>query len=298
MSTPFSHFFNKINKIVPQEIEYLQGLKNIALMPKILYFRGKIPENRVKTVAIVGSRHNTRYGEEVTYKLAYELAKTGAVVISGLAYGVDSIAHRAALDAGGVTIGVLGTPIDKIYPVRHTSLAREIIEKGGVILSEYAPGAEIHPKTSFLERNRIIAGLADVVVVTEAAERSGSLNTATHALDQGKDLLAVPGDITSPMSHGCNKLIRAGAMPITGVEDVLDLLFPASKKSKKQGRQLIMGDTEEEMAILKKLAEGVNDGEAIIAEIGMSVSVFNQTITMLEIKGLVKSLGANKWMMV
>ncbi|MBQ6510689.1 DNA-processing protein DprA [Candidatus Saccharibacteria bacterium] len=297
MSTPFSHFFNKINKITPQGAEYLQGLENIALMPKMLYFRGKIPENRVKTVAIVGSRHNTRYGEEVTYKLAYELAKTGVVVISGLAYGVDSIAHRAALDAGGVTIGVLGTPIDKIYPVRHTSLAREIIESGGAILSEYAPGAEVFPRTSFLERNRIISGLADAVVVTEAAERSGSLNTATHALDQGKDLFVVPGNITSLMSQGCNKLIKAGAMPLTGVEDVLDVLFPAVKKSKKQ-RRLIMGDTEEEAAILAKIAEGMDDGEDIIASLGIAASMFNQTITMLEIKGVVKSLGANRWMLV
>ncbi len=297
MSILFSHFFTKINKITPQEEEYLQGLKNIALMPKILYFRGKIPENRVKTVAIVGSRRNTRYGEKVTYELAYELAKTGVVVISGLAYGVDSIAHRAALDAGGITIGVLGTPIDQIYPKRHTSLAAEIVEKGGAIISEYAPGAKVFPRTSFLERNRIISGLADVVVVTEAAERSGSLNTATHALDQGKDLFVVPGNITSLMSQGCNKLIKAGAMPLTWVEDVLDALFPAVKKSKKQ-RRLIMGDTEEETAILAKIAEGMDDGEDIIASLGMTASVFNQTITMLEIKGVVKSLGANRWMLV
>lgn len=296
MSIPFSHFFNKINKIVPQEVEYLQGLKNIALMPKILYFRGKIPENRVKTVAIVGSRRNTRYGEKVTYKLAYELAKTGVVVISGLAYGVDSIAHRAALDAGGITIGVLGTPIDQIYPKRHTSLAAEIVEKSGAIISEYAPGAKVFPRTSFLERNRIISGLADAVVVTEAAERSGSLNTATHALDQGKDLFVVPGNITSLMSQGCNKLIKAGAMPLTGVEDVLDALFPAVKQSKKQRRE-VLGDTEEEMAILMKIAEGIDDGEDIIANLGMTASVFNQTITMLEIKGMVKSLGANRWML-
>lgn len=298
MSILFSHFFTKINKIAPQEVEYLQGLENIALMPKILYFRGKIPENRVKTVAIVGSRRNTHYGEEITYKLAYDLAKNGTIIVSGLAYGVDSIAHRAALDAGGVTIGVLGTPIDQIYPVRHTSLAREIVEKGGAIISEYAPGAKVFPKTSFLERNRIISGLSDVVVVTEAAERSGSLNTAMHALDQGKDLFAVPGNITSLMSQGCNRLIKEGAMPCSGVDDVLDILFPVSKRVKKQKKQVICGDTEEETAVLAKIAEGVDDGEEIIASLGMTASVFNQTITMLEIKGVVKSLGANRWMLV
>jgi DNA processing protein len=135
------------------------------------------------------------------------------------------------------------------------------------------------------------------VVVTEAAERSGSLNTATHALDQGKDLFVVPGNITSLMSQGCNKLIKAGAMPLTWVEDVLDALFPAAKKFKKQRRE-VLGDTEEETAVLAKIAEGMDDGEDIIASLGMTASVFNQTITMLEIKGVVKSLGANRWMLV
>ena len=295
MSIPFSHFSYKINKIRPQEAEYLQGLKNIALMPKMLYFYGKIPEKRLKTVAIVGSRHNTRYGEEVTYKLAYEVAKAGAVVISGLAYGVDSIAHRAALDAGGVTIGVLGTTIDKIYPRVHLALAEEMIEKGGAVMSEYAPKTEIFPKTSFLERNRIISGLADVVVVTEAAARSGSLNTAMHALEQGKDLLAVPGNITNPISQGCNKLIREGALPYTEVDDMMQLLFPQKKKGKKQ--LVIFGDSEEETAILKCLQAGVSDGEQIIEALGLSVELFNQTITLLEIKGLVRGLGANQWVL-
>ena len=303
MSILFSHFFDKINQISPLESKFTEVLDGIAVKPKTLYFYGKMPENmlidglakRPKCVAIVGSRHNTRYGEEIAYKMAYELARMGAVVVSGLAYGIDSIAHRAALDAGGVTVAVLGTPIDKIYPKAHEGLAREIVEKGGAVMSEYAPNAQVMTRISFLERNRIIAGLADVVVVVEAAEHSGSLNTAAHALEQGKEVLAVPGNITAPLSQGCNKLIRQGAMPYTEVADAANLLFPLPKKRKKSGQMLIFGDTAEETAIIKLLADGVREGEKMIEQTKMMPAVFNQTITMLEIKGVVMSLGANRW---
>lgn len=306
MSTLFTHFFHKFNQITPLEADFTEVLDGIAVKPKSLYFYGKMPENmsfgrstmRPKCVAIVGARKNTRYGEEVAYKLAYELAKKGVIVVSGLAYGIDSIAHRAALDAGGRTVAVLGTPIDKIYPKPHEGLAREIVEKDGVVMSEYAPGTIIHPKVSFLERNRLISGLSDVVVVVEAAERSGSLNTAAHALEQGKEVLAVPGNITSPLSQGCNRLIRQGAMPYTGVDDVLNLLFPAPRRRKKAEQLLIFGDTEEEVAVMRLIADGVRDGEEIMAKLQMPVATFNQTVMMLEIKGMVRSLGANKWSLV
>lgn len=304
MSTPFSHFFTKIGHFSPLEKNFTGVLNAIAVKPKILYFRGKIPENivindlsvRPKCVAIVGTRHCTKYGEEIAYKLAFELAKHGIIVISGLAYGIDSIAHRAALDAGGLTIAVLGTPIDQIYPRAHEGLAREIIDQDGMILSEYAPGEKVYPKTSFLARNRLIAGLSDAVVVVEAAERSGSLNTAMHALDQGKELFVVPGDITRPMSVGCNKLLKQGANPYTEPADVLDFLLP-ERKRKKRLQPVIFGDTEEETVVLKALADGIRDGDQIIEKTGLDAAIFNQTITMLEIKDLVKSLGANRWML-
>ena len=297
MSTLFTHFFNKINTISPLEHNFTEGLASIALMPKTLYFRGKIPENMAKTVAIVGSRHNTRYGKEVAYKLAYELGKRGVIVISGLAYGIDSIGHRGCLDAGGTTIAVLGTPIDEIYPREHKGLAREIIEKNGAIISEYAPGAKVYPKVSFLERNRIISGLSDIVVVVEAAERSGSLNTATHALEQGKEVFAVPGNITSPYSQGCNKLISQGATPYTEPDDILRILFPEEyikrhKKSKKQG---LIGDNDVETAILSSLAEGLRSGDEIMRKSKLPPEVFNQSISMLEIKGRIRALGMNNW---
>ena len=292
----FFTFCMKINEIRPQESEFTEVLEHIALKPELLYYRGILPEKRVKTVAIVGSRRNTKYGEEIAYTLAKELAKRGVVVVSGLALGIDSIAHRGALDGGGVTIGILGTEIERIYPREHVGLAEKMIENGGAVMSEYHIGDKIFPKTSFLERNRLISGLSDAVVVVEAAERSGTLNTAMHALDQGKELFAVPGDITHAMSAGCNSLLQHGAYPYTKPDDVLDFLFPVKHK-KKSKQMVIFGDTEEETKILQALMSGMEDGEEIMMKLGMGVTEFNQTVTLLEIKGLIKSLGANKWVL-
>ncbi len=344
MSTLFSHFFEKINQISPLEQDFTEVLMSIALKPKILYFYGKIPENMVKnnkpmrpkTVAIVGSRHNTKYGEEVAYELAYQLAKHGVIIVSGLAYGIDSIAHRGCLDAGGITLAVLGTRIDNIYPKNHQSLATEILEKNGAIISEYSPSnlqdaplapgeagwdglnwvsfdknnesllnnrfqrRRIDPKLSFLFRNRLIAGLSDAVVVIEAAEQSGSLNTATHALNQGKEVFAVPGNITNPYSRGCNKLIKQGAIPYTEPKDILELFFPEEylKKHQKLHQAKLFGDTDVETLILQVLASGVRSGEEVMVKTHLPPEVFNQTIALLEIKSRVRALGANKWVIL
>ncbi len=305
MSTLFTDFSAKINQIPPLEHKYTEVLESIALTPKTLYFRGKLPENmskndkqgRAKTVAIVGARRNTKYGEEIAYKLAYELAKRNVIVISGLAYGIDSIAHKGCLAADGRTIAVLGTPIDRIYPTAHLGLAHEILEKSGAIISEYAPGEKVYPKTSFLERNRLISGLSDIVVVIEAAEKSGSLNTATHALDQGKTIFAVPGNITNPYSQGCNKLIRQGAFPYTEPDDILRELFPEDfiKKQKTLKTQNLIGDTDVETLILVAISKGLRSGEDIIKDTKLPPEIFSQAITLLEIKGRVRPLGMNNW---
>ena len=294
MSILFSNFLQKINEFRPQEANFTEVLESIAVMPKMLYLYGKIPEKRVKTVAIVGTRKSTKYGSEIAYRLAYEVAKRGAIVVSGLAYGIDSVAHRGALDAGGITVAVLGTPIDKIYPRAHLGLAEKIVETGGVVMSELAPGAKFYPKVSFLERNRLISGLADVVVIPEAAERSGSLNTAAHALEQGREVFAAPGDITRPMSRGCNRLIMQGATPYLGVDDVLNFLFPPNRKSRRQAT-LLFGDTEEETRILRLVEAGCTDGEVLINELAWSAAEFNRTVMMLEIKGRLKAMGCNQW---
>ncbi len=323
MSTLFTNFFENINQIAPLEHNFTEVLDTIALKPKTLYFHGKLPENmaktqnsdkiskhktkvqstkenrtsRPKTVAIVGSRHSTRYGEEIAYKLAFELAKKGVVVVSGLAFGIDTVAHRGCLDAGGITVAVLGTAIDDIYPKPHKSVARRIIEQNGAVLSEYAPGSSPFPKTSFLERNRLISGLSDAVVVVEAAERSGSLNTAAHAIEQNKDLFAVPGNITSPYSQGCNRLIRQGAFPYSEPKDVLELLFPSdyAKHYKRLKHQELIGDTDVETKILQAVAAGVRTSEEIMEQTHLPPEVFNQTVTLLEIKSRLRPLGMGTW---
>ena len=306
MSTLFSHFFQNFNQISPLKADFTEVLSSIAVMPKMLYFYGKMPENvvidgvlrRPPVVAIVGSRHNTSYGKEVAYRLGYELGRRGAIVVSGLAFGIDSIGHQGCLDGGGVTVAVLGTPIDRIYPTAHRGLAREIVEQGGAVISEYAPGEKVFMKVSFLERNRLISGLADVVVVVEAAEKSGSLNTAAHALAQGREVFAVPGNITNPYSQGCNKLILQGATPYTGPDDVLKLLFPSEFKKKRISERALTGDTDVETLILRAVGAGMRAGDEIMAMAKLPPEVFNEAVTLLEIKGRIQALGANNWGLV
>lgn len=169
-------------------------------------------------------------------------------------------------------------------------------------MSEIPPGVRFEwqreAKKCFLERNRLISGLSDVVVIPEAAERSGSLNTAAHALDQGREIFAAPGDIGRPLSRGCNQLIaKGGAMPYLGSEDVLEALFPAQKARRKRARASPVGDNAVETVILELLASGMRDGEEILAASGLAIHEFSQAITMLEVKGLVRALGANRWVL-
>ena len=289
----------KINQIRPQDNEYIKVLETIALTPKMLYYYGEWPKERIKTVAIVGSRKNTAYGEEVAYKLAKEVAKKGLIVVSGLAYGVDSIAARGALDGGGRTIAILGTQIERIYPQAHVPLAEKIVERGGVVASEYKMGDVQDWKATFLHRNRLISGLADVVVVVEAADRSGTLNTASHAIAQGRDLFAVPGRIYDKKSAGCNQLIDKGAMPLLSIEEFMDYLLPKARTKKQKVEQIsLFGDTPEEQGILKLMLDGMRDGDEIMERLEMPVQVYNQTMTMLELKGAVKPLGFNTWVLV
>lgn len=280
-----------INELTLDTSEYLQVLQNIAKPPKSLYVIGSLPESRKLSVAIVGARKVTSYGRDVGYRLAYELAQRGVVIISGLAIGMDGVAHRAALEAGGMTIAVLAGGLDTIYPASHQELAEKIVQKGGALLSEYPP--EERPlRYRFLERNRLVSGLADVVLVVEAASRSGTLATAGFGLEQGKDVAAVPGNITSPMSAGCNHLIRTGATPVTSSDDVLELLGLDSTPAQ---TPLTMADNPSEAAILKALQSGVSDGHELEAVSKLDASEFQQTLSMLEITGRIRALGNNQW---
>ena len=221
----------EINRIHPDEHNFTQRLASIANPPKSLCFMGKLPTSGAPVVAIVGSRKPSAYGREVTEQLAGDLAKAGCIIVSGLALGIDGIAQRAALEAGGTVIGVIPNELPDISPQTNYKLAMNIIKNGGAILSEWKKGdGKVVNRWSFLERNRLVSGLADAVIITEAAERSGTLNTAAHALSQGRDVFAVPGNITSPLSAGCNALLKQGAYPATEAKDILQIIAPEQLK--------------------------------------------------------------------
>ena len=260
-------------------------------MPKNIFFRGTLPEGRVPSVAIVGTRKPTTYGKEVTHTLAADLARRGVIIISGLALGTDSIAHRACLEVGGTTLAIMANSVEQIYPRTHASLAEQILEKGGALMSEYEPPTG--PRDyQFLARNRIVSGLSDAIVITEAAERSGTLSTAAHALEQGKEVFVVPGNITSPMSAGCNALLKQGARVATCAEDVLEVIAPDFLT---QQTSLALGNTPLETTILELIQNGVRDGDEIQQKSGAAASDLNFAFTMLELAGSIRALGGNQW---
>lgn len=281
----------KINRIRPDESEYLQILDTIAKKPKELYYTGNLPETRRPTVAIVGTRKPTSYGKEVTTRFAGELARKGVVIVSGLALGVDALAHIAALEAGGTTLAVLGNGLPTIYPAANQGLAKRILEHGGAILTEYEEGTEARSH-QFLERNRIVSGLADAVIITEAAQRSGTLNTAAHALEQGKEVFVVPGNITSPMSLGCNALIAQGATPLLNSDQVLEVIAPDLLSGQVS---LFRSSDPLQQKIIDLINSGVRNGDELQQRIGCSATELSTALTMLEINGAIRALGGNQW---
>ena len=287
----------EINRICPDEHIFTQRLASIANPPKSLCFMGTLPTSGAPVVAIVGSRKPSAYGREVTEQLASDLAKAGCIIVSGLALGIDGIAQRAALEAGGTVIGVIPNELPDISPQTNYKLAMNIIKNGGAILSEWKKGdGKVVNRWSFLERNRLVSGLADAVIITEAAERSGTLNTAAHALSQGRDVFAVPGNITSPLSAGCNALLKQGAYPATEAKDILQIIAPEQLKKPDQN-QLPLGSSPEETIIINLIASGVRSGDQLQQQSGLSASNFSTALTMLEINGVIKPLGANNWML-
>lgn len=265
-------------------------LQRLTDPPAQLYIQGPLQALlQQPCLAIVGSRAVSPYGQQVTTMLAQAAARAGIVVISGLALGIDSIAHRAALEAQGSTIAVLPGGLKRIYPASHQRLAKQITHRGGALVSEYH-GAVSPMKHQFIARNRLIAGLADAVLITEAAERSGSLHTAQFALEDGKDVLVVPGNITSQGSKGVNNLIKVGATPITSAGDLLEYFG-----AKQPVQVAFMGANREEQTLLDLLQQGITRGSELLARSKLSAAQFNQTLTMLEITGYIKPLGNDHW---
>jgi DNA processing protein len=241
-------------------------------------------------IAIVGSRRASTYGRQVTAQIAGELAALGCIIVSGLAYGVDTIAHEAALRAGGRAIAVLPSPIETIVPASNRRLAERIVTQGGALVSEYPEGTVPH-KLHFVERNRLMAGLSRAVLITEAAKKSGSLHTAQFALEQGKDVLAVPGNLTSALSEGTNQLIQSGAALISGSRDVLELLGMPSSVNPKQ-RSIVPT----EQLLLDLLYAENHTHEHLLTKSQLTIQEFSQSMAQLEISGKIMPQGAGTWL--
>jgi DNA processing protein len=273
--------------------DFPRQLTDIPSPPKELFIESVKWADLVEKpmLAIVGSRKVSVYGRAVTEQLARGAAARGIVIVSGLALGVDSIAHAAALEVGGATIAVLPSGLEHIYPTTHTGLARQIIKQGGALLTEYPPHTTAAFKGNFIARNRLIAGLASVVLVTEAAEKSGSLHTANFALEQGKEVLAVPGPINSPLSAGCNSLIKTGAQMVTSVDDILQHY----KLSDSPHDVRVGGANQAESAILQLIQNGIHDIDDLQQQSLLSADEFQRTLSMLEITGQITAIGGGKF---
>jgi len=283
---------NKI--ILKHKLDNITGdrLKLLYDTPAQLFYRGVDPSDLLgrPSIAIVGSRKMSAYGRAVTEKLASDLANAGIIIVSGLALGVDSAAHRMAVQANTPTIAVLAGGLNAIHPSSHLGLAQQILQQGGALVSEYPEG--MPPLAhQFVARNRIIAALADAVVITEAALGSGSLHTAAFALDLGKPVLAVPGPINSSLSAGTNQLIKTGAAVVTSIDDILAVLHV----TKQTAQQSLFGTNDAESAILTAIGQGISDGSAMQHHTALTVTEFAQTLTMLEINGKIRSLGGDSW---
>jgi DNA processing protein len=267
--------------------DYPTYLKEIPDPPPVLFVRGELQLQDQWAVAVVGTRRASPYGRLATERLAGDLARSGVTIVSGLARGVDSIAHQAALDAGGRTIAVLGSGLGHIYPAEHRRLAGQIASRGALV-------TEFHPDTppeagNFPRRNRIISGLSLGVLVVEAGERSGASITANCALEQGRDVFAVPGNITSRTSIGTNRLIQHGAKLVLRAEDILEELN-MTMVAEQVATQLALPATHEEAHLLQFLSDRPLHVDELSREAGMAVAQVTSTLTLMELKGMVRQL--------
>jgi len=275
------------------DCDYPENLKNIDNPPVVLYYVGDKNLLKQPMISIIGTRTPTRYGKDVTEVFAKSLAKLGIVTVSGLAYGLDGIVASASLDVNGKTIGVLGGGLDKIYPANHTELARKVVKSGGLLLSEYLPGVKPYP-SFFVDRNRIIAGLSEGLIITEAGEKSGTLSTAKFAVDFGRELFVIPGNITSEKSSGTNKLIAEmpHSFTISPVEVVERLGLNVSSNSENVNSNLSQMTNDEKTIFEALKFEELNFDD--LSEITkFDTKTLATLLTSMEINGLIKKLPGN-----
>jgi DNA processing protein len=268
--------------------DYPALLRQIAAAPPVVFVRGGFEPVDQWAVAIVGTRRLSAYGRLMAHDLASGLARNGITIVSGLARGIDGVAHRAALEAGGRTIAVMGCGIDKVYPPEHRDLAHAIVESGAIV-TDFALGTE-PSSVNFPARNRLISGLSLGVLVVEAGDRSGALITARFALEQDREVFAVPGNINSPVSVGANRLIQQGAKLVTGIEDVLEELN-LRMASEQAAAQVVLPETAEEAALLSQLSTQPTHVDDLGRLTGLPSYLISSTLTMMELKGMVQQVG-------
>ncbi len=277
---------------------YPKLLKEISRPPHILYMRGNLNFNHYPSISIVGSRKFTPYGEQVAAQLANDLARAGFIIISGLAIGIDAIAHRSTLDCKGKTVAVLGSSPDNenIFPRANFRLSQEIIASGGAILSEYPPKTPATQMT-FPARNRIIAGMSLGTIVIEASEKSGALITANYALESNRQVFSVPGSIFSPASEGTNNLIKKGAKLVSSVGDILEE-FSFSPIPEKNEIIKKNPENEEEKLILNSLSSSPTHIDNIAKITKLETAVVASSLSIMEIKGWVKNIGGQNYIII
>jgi DNA processing protein len=268
--------------------DYPERLRHVYHPPPVLYLRGELKPTDEWAVAVVGTRRASAYGREAARHIAGELTRAGVTVISGLARGIDSVAHRAALEAGGRTVAVLGNGVDVVYPAENRRLMQRIVE-GGAVISEYALGTP-PDAGNFPPRNRVISGLSLGVVVVEAGERSGALITADYAAEQGREVFAVPGNMFNRNSIGCNRLIQQGAKLVLSVEDVLEELN-LTMVAQQLELQAVVPENETESLLLDYLSREPTHVDEIVRQSDLSASEVSSTLALMELKGMVRQVG-------
>ena len=278
-----------ISFVISEDPEYPPLLREIFNPPPVLYYKGILHKNDEFCLAVVGSRKASDYGQNAAREIVGPLAQSGLTIVSGLALGIDALAHHITLLNHGRTIGVLGCGLDQIYPTTNRQLAENILNSGGAIISEFPPGTAAL-KQNFPSRNRIISGLSLGVLIIEAAVDSGSLITARHALEQNREVFAVPGSIYSEFSEGTNNLLKMGAHPVTRAQDILEVLHLENLEKNKEAR-LILPDSPDEALLLPLLANPVSFDE-LVKNSGMTPATVNATLTMMEMKGKIRNLGS------
>lgn len=276
--------------LLAEDEQYPPRLKEIPYAPYGVYVRGAFEDFTKTHLAIVGTRACSPYGRIIAEKIAYDLACSGAVVVSGLAFGIDAAAHRGCLKAGGRTIAVLASGLDHVYPASNSGLADEILASGGMLVSEYPPGMT-PMKHRFLERNRIVSGLSSGITVIEAPARSGSLATARFAIDQNRDVFVVPGQVTAKSFAGSHALIKQGAQMITEAADIIAQYDDLAQKSPANIEPAFTSPEEEKIfRYISKSASPVS-AEELIAELSFEAGEINTHLTMLVMSGILKESG-------